>query len=134
MFSVSVNPLQCLVNELTSLSHTAEITMDAVTKVAPARQGRKYGNSFQNPPVNVFGYLSLGRESKPPNSGLKKLSLHDSSDYMLGAAHPTPAPTPHATGMSANASARFEESVSSPIVLFKTPFTTLVERFPMTNK
>ena len=35
-----------------------------------ATQGRKYGYSFQNWPVNTFGKRSLGRVKEPPSIGL----------------------------------------------------------------
>jgi hypothetical protein len=54
----------------------------------------------------------------------RQKSCYETSDELAfrnGATHPKLAPAAHTTGRSAKASARFDESVSSPIALFITP-------------
>ena len=106
------------------------ITNATAVNAAVARQGRKYGYSFQKFAPKRAGKRSAGRESEPPRSGLssKQKKKSGSAGQQEGDqerknsnTHPRLAPVAHTTGISAKAFARFVGSVSSPIALFITP-------------
>ena len=111
-------------SSLTSFNNSPVTKKHDAQNAAENRHGRRYGYCSQNKFPNNAGNLSCGRESHPPARGLS----NKSENYTWcppRVTHPIVPPTPHTSGMSADAWARFVESVSSPIMVFPTPMFPL---------
>ena len=112
------------VSSLTS-SNNSPVTMKLnAQNAAENRHGRRYGYCSQNQFPNKVGNLSCGRESHPPARGLSNES-ENCTCCPPKVTHPIVPPTPHTSGMSPDAWARFVESVSSAIMVFPTPMFPL---------
>jgi len=96
------------------------------TKLAAARQGRKYGYSLQKVPPKTFGKRSLGLDSTPPIIGLHRQIQHLVRCRIDKIWYPRVPPTAHTTEIKTKPSARLVESVKSPMVLFITPSGKMV--------